>query len=387
MKICILKESLCLGGTERSAANISKALSKEHNVYMTVYDGSKTKYEYGGHLVDFNLPAQNGLFLKIKNNLARIYKYNKLIKLKDIELLFEFISINSPISALSRKKQIRIISARDFSVLSTCISRFNKCLKNADAMICNSEFLREYYISRYPEHKNKTYAVYNIIDVNDIIKQAKENTDIKFNDFIARHSKTIVSVGRFCKEKGFEYLLEAFAAARKENEYLGLVLIGDGDYKEKYLKIIEYFQISDHVYFTGFQKNPYKYMAKCSCFILSSLSEGFPNVLAEAMALNLPVIATNCYSGPAEILRNDNDYEAVTEKYVECDYGIITPKITKEDRVNALSQLTLAVNTLLKSSEKINHYAEMSGQRVKDFSEEVARKQLNLIFNELTQRR
>ncbi len=387
MKICILKESLCLGGTERSAANISKALSKEHEVYTTLYDGSVTEYEFGGTLVDFSLPPRNGVFNKVVNNIKRIQKYNRLIKKEQIPLLYEFISINNPISALRHRGQIRIISSRDFSVLSSCAERFRKCLNNADAMVCNSEYLREYYVSRYPEHKDRVYAVYNIIDAQNTVNQSLQPIDGDFREFLANHSDTIVSVGRFCKEKGFEHLIEAFAKARSVNDGLGLVLIGDGNYKSRYNELVFKYGLQDHVYFTGFQNNPYKYMTKCSCFVLSSLSEGFPNVLAEAMALGLPVIAANCHSGPAEILRDDCDYEAVTDSFVECDYGIITPKITETNNENAIDQLAEAVTVLLSDREKMAYYSKKATERAAEFSEDAARTRLNEIFNTLLERR
>lgn len=387
MKICILKESLCLGGTERSAANISKALCKEHEVYLALYVGENLNYTYGGNLVDFKLPAKNGIIKKIINNVVRIHKYNALIKEKKVEILFEFISINSPISKLKHKNQIRIISSRDFSVLSSNTKRFNKCLLNADALLCNSQFLRDYYVSHYPEHTDRVFAVYNIIDVNEILTQAKEETELSFCDFVSGHKNTVVSVGRFCKEKGFEYLLKAFSNARHNSNSIGLVLVGDGDFKQKYMDIIENLGIKDHVYFAGFQKNPYKYMAKCSCFVLSSLSEGFPNVLAEAMALGLPVIADNCYSGPAEILRKDKNYNAVTNQYQECDYGILTPRMTEKNNVHAIAQLSEAIERLLADDDKIHYYSEMSQKRAKDFSMESTCKELNCIFDELIKRR
>ena len=173
-----------------------------------------------------------------------------------------------------------------------------------------------------------------------------------------------------------------------KTQSLFLILVGDGvEYRSKYYTVIEKFGIKEHVYFTGFQKNPYKYMAKCSCFVLSSLSEGFPNVLAEAMTLGLPVIATNCLSGPAEILRKDNNYDAVSEHFEECDYGLITPRMTEDNNENAICQLANAINTLLSDEEMMRRYAMLSKQRVNDFSQDSISEKLNEILNELLERR
>ena len=177
-------------------------------------------------------------------------------------------------------------------------------------------------------------------------------------------------------------MLESFAKA-SQTTHLGLVMIGDGAYKEKYLELIDKLGVEDRVYFTGFQNNPYKYMAKSDIFVLSSLSEGFPNVVAEAMSLGLPVIASNCYSGPAEILRNDCDYEAVIDNYVECDYGIITPRMTAADNENAISSLADAIVYLANDEELLKKYSKLSKQRSLEYSPEVAAQKFRKIFDKL----
>ncbi len=387
MRIGILKERLCIGGTERSAANASKILSKDHEVFLALYDAKSIKYAYSGNLVDFKLPASRCLVTKVLNNILRAFKYKRLIKKEKLDVLYEFISINSPLSMLRHKSAIRIISSRDFGVLSICTDRFNQCLERADAMICNSRYIKQYFVDKYPEQANKVFSVYNYIDTDEICKQSNEMIDSRCIDFIDKHKSIVVSVGRFCKEKGFEFLIEAVAIARKSHNDICLLLVGDGEYKEKYLEIIDRLKLRDHVFFTGFQENPYKYMARCSCFVLSSISEGFPNVLAEAMALGLPVIATNCFSGPAEILRKDADYFAINDEYKECNYGIISPAFQNENNQNPINELSKAMVRLLSDEEMYKRYHSLSLQRSLDFSTEATRNNLNEILNILCRRR
>ncbi len=378
----ILKESLCLGGTERSAANTSRLLEKEYDLYFILFNGSDVKYSYGGSLLDIGAPPKNSLIGKFVNSFIRYSRVKNAIKQQKIDILYEFINIKNMLSYVSYKNTKRIISARDFGKVQLYTEKFYKALSKADAMICNSEYIKDYYISKYPVHKNKVFTVYNVIDGNEISNQTAEQTENEYNSFIESHGKIISVVGRFCKEKGFEYLLEAFAKASETTD-LGLVMIGDGAYKEQYLELIDKLGIEDRVYLTGFQNNPYKYMAKSDVFVLSSLSEGFPNVLAEAMSLGLPVIATNCYSGPAEILRDDCNYEAVTDNFVECDYGIITPRITETDNKNAISSLADAIVRLAKDEELIKKYSELSKQRALVYSPEVAAEKIQIIFEKL----
>lgn len=380
MNICILKESLTLGGTERSVANISQVLEKDHNVYLALYDAQRIQYTYGGEVVDFAAPPRKTILGKIWNTFYRNWKLKQLLKEKQIDILYTFTGIINRATLFAYPETVKLISARDFGLMRDRFAEYYQALNNSDAMICNSEYTKSFYLAKYPQHADRVFAVYNYINLDEINAQAQEAVEEGYLQFLENHSQTVVSVGRFCKEKGFEYLIESFALARTNNPQLGLVLVGDGDYLNRYQDIIGNSGVGEHIYLTGFQKNPYKYMAKCSCFVLSSLSEGFPNVLAEAMALGLPVIATNCRSGPAEILRKDCDYTAITDTYQECDYGMITPEMTDGDNENAIGQLAAAITALLANPEKMADYGKLAKLRAGDFSQEATAKQLEEIF-------
>ena len=386
MRICILKESLTIGGNERSAANTTKALSDGHDVTLALYDGSQIEYSYAGQLADFKLPPKPSVVGKVINTVRRDVKLRRLIKQKKIDVLYTFTTIGNR-QTRYRYDTAKIISGRDFGKMSVAHATYKKALDHSDAMICNSQYTKDFYLSKYPEDRDKVYAVYNYIDVDEIGKQAKESVEEAYLAFLKRHPCTVLSVGRFCREKGFEYLIEAIHQARKKNGDIGLVLVGDGECKQTYREAIERLGLQDHVYFTGFQGNPYKYMAKANLFVLSSLSEGFPNVLAEAMSLGLPVVATNCRSGPAEILRKDRSYKAVADGFKECDYGILTPPIDLRDPMAAIEQLSEAMICLAQDERKRQRFGQMSRIRAVDFSSEAMAAQLDAIFKELISRR
>jgi len=380
VNICILKESLDIGGTERAVSNTSLALAEKHNVYVALYNAGNIKYPFGGTLEDFKAPPRRTLPGKVYNTYLRQWKLKKLIKKQKIDILYTFTGIVNRQTRFAYPETVKLVSARDFGGMQEKYTQYHQALINSNGMICNSEYTKSFYLSKYPEHADRVFAVYNYINLEEINAQSREAVEDEYLQFLQNHPQAVVSVGRFCKEKGFEYLIESFARARQGNQQLGLVLVGDGDYLNRYQDIVESLEVGAHIYCTGFQKNPYKYMAKCSLFVLSSLSEGFPNVLAEAMALGLPVIATNCRSGPAEILRRDCDYTAVTDTYRECDYGIITPEMTDGNNQNAIEQLSLAITELLASPEKMVDYGKQAKLRAGDFSKEATAKQLEDIF-------
>jgi len=112
----------------------------------------------------------------------------------------------------------------------------------------------------------------------------------------------LLAVGRLTRQKGFDTLLTAFASVRREVP-ARLVILGEGDSRATLETLREELGLADAVDLPGFTPNPYPHMARASLFVLSSRWEGFPNALVEAMALGTPVVATECPSGPREILR------------------------------------------------------------------------------------
>lgn len=388
MKISILKESLCIGGTERSAANISVALSKKHDVTTVLFNGSEIVYPYGGKLVDMNLPSQTSYLKKIVTAIKRRVGLSKLVKQNKYDVVFLFAWQKNPINTLKLKNCVKIISIRDFGALASNSEGYKRNLDTSDGVICNSQYIRDYYVEKYPEDADKAFAVHNIIDTQSIVLQSKEEIDDEsFIKFRNSHKKVIVAVGRFCKEKAFENLILAFKECKDRMDDIGLVLVGNGESKNKCVALVEEAGIESDVYFAGYQKNPYKYMIKCDAFVLSSRSEGFPNVLAEAMALSLPVISTNCLTGPAEILMKNHDYSVAKDKFEECDYGIITPRYDSCGEERVISQLAEAIIHLLSDEELMKKYGKLAGERAADFSAEAAVEKFEEIFGILKNRR
>ena len=113
----------------------------------------------------------------------------------------------------------------------------------------------------------------------------------------------ILGAGRLTRQKDFPTLLRAFAVVKQQQD-VRLVILGEGQQREQLTALIASLGISASVDLLGFVENPYAYMAKAALFVLSSAWEGSPNVLTEAMACGAPVVATDCPSGPREILQS-----------------------------------------------------------------------------------
>ena len=110
-----------------------------------------------------------------------------------------------------------------------------------------------------------------------------------------------IGVGRLTRQKGFDVLLEAFAMLRTKRP-VRLILLGAGPARAALTERAQRLGVADAVALPGFVANPWSWMARADLFVLASRWEGSPNALTEAMALGTPVVATDCPSGPREIL-------------------------------------------------------------------------------------
>ena len=111
----------------------------------------------------------------------------------------------------------------------------------------------------------------------------------------------IMGVGRLTEQKDFATLISAFAKVRSQQE-ARLVILGDGGLRSELMAQATALGVDEHIALPGFQSNPWAWMSRAAVFALSSRWEGSPNTLTGAMALGIPVVSTDCPSGPRELL-------------------------------------------------------------------------------------
>lgn len=150
----------------------------------------------------------------------------------------------------------------------------------------------------YPREKIRT--IYDPIDVEQIKTLAEEETSHPW--FASDRAKpVIVSVGRLTAQKDFLTLVRAFTILRDKTP-ARLAIIGEGYAREYIENLVSDLGIEDDVMLMGFQRNPHKFVARADLFALASVYEGFAHSIVDAVALGTPAVATDCPSGPAEIL-------------------------------------------------------------------------------------
>jgi glycosyltransferase involved in cell wall biosynthesis len=145
------------------------------------------------------------------------------------------------------------------------------------------------------------HTIYNPVISDDLLQRARQPLDHPW--FRSGEPPVILAVGRLAPQKDFGMLLSAFEIVR-QNRPARLMILGQGAERPALEAEVVRRSLGDSVSLPGFADNPYAYMDKAALFALSSRYEGLPTVLIEALAAGCPIVATDCPSGPREILRD-----------------------------------------------------------------------------------
>lgn len=172
--------------------------------------------------------------------------------------------------------------------------------READAIITVSQGVADDLV-RMGFSPKKMQVIYNPVVTPKFFKKLTEPIENPL--FKPGSPPVILGVGRLQKQKDFTTLVRSFAQVQQQRS-VRLMILGEGEERPHLEALIKELGIEEHVALPGFVTNPYAYMNKAAVFVLSSLFEGLPTVLIEAMAAGTRLVSTDCESGPREILAN-----------------------------------------------------------------------------------
>jgi glycosyltransferase involved in cell wall biosynthesis len=313
-RIAIFLPGLYDGGAERVMLNLASGLIDS------------------GYAVDLILAQAEGPYLNDVPSSVRLVELNKKHlstqrTLSSLPSLVRYIQREHPdamlsglnyanVVALWAKKLARvplrliITEHNTFSSERADLPRYFRWILNtlmklsypsADGIIAVSEGVADdlSYVLEIP--RKQINVIYNPIITPEI--QEKKNEPLEDPWFENTQPPVVLAIGRLTKQKGFDNLIRAFAQVRKQH-IAHLLILGEGEDRPALLSLVKELGIEQDVRMPGFISNPYPYMANASLFVLSSRWEGLPTVLVEALYCGAPLIATDCPSGPREILKN-----------------------------------------------------------------------------------
>jgi glycosyltransferase involved in cell wall biosynthesis len=248
-------------------------------------------------------------------HLARVADLASVLKEQNIEILYDRTYHMTLIAAgAAKRRPTRRVSVivtdpkRDFETNSERFRFMKRTLlrqayQTADRVLAVSEGVRKAAIGHYEVTPEKIITLHNFFDIERIdrlMAQPLPQEEVRSGD----DRFEIVAAGRLHPQKGFQYLLEAVHdLVHKRSRYqLRLRILGDGPLRGALENYVADKALKASVSLLGYRENPLPYFRQADLFCLSSLYEGMPNTLVEAMLCRVPVLATDCPSGPAELL-------------------------------------------------------------------------------------
>jgi len=191
------------------------------------------------------------------------------------------------------------LSSRHFLNRWTRKASMRYCYRRADGLIAVSKGVAEDIASSFRIPEEKIHVLPNPSFSQDIAIKAKQAVDHPW--FQGGHPPVILGMGRLARVKDFATLLSAFAKVRSARD-CRLVILGEGKERDNLSALAHELGIQEDFRLPGYRDNPFAYLNKASLYVLSSVWEGSPNTLIEALAVGVPVVSTDCKSGPQEIL-------------------------------------------------------------------------------------
>lgn len=391
--VAILIQTFSGGGAERVASNLSLCLADNiFKKHVLLYE-NKIDYEHKGSLINLGCPSGRNLAVKLKSLILKVYRLRKKkIELK-LDAVISFTEDPNIINILSRVSEKVIISVH----ISPCLCYKNlrggifrlliRLLYNkADLIVTVSEGIKYDLVNNFGIDKDKIRVIYNMLNIEAISSLSVRDLNDNYNLLFDNH-KIIITAGRLTKQKGQWHLIRFFQEIKKNINKSKLILLGDGELRHYLISLSKDLGFKAYsiwgnapinenydIYFLGFQNNPFNLISKAQIFILSSLFEGFSNVLVEAMACGLPIISSDCRSGPREILAPNTNFRHETKSPEFSKYGILMPvfdghlygpknQLTDEEKIWA--NITVQA---LKDEDMQKHYSLAGITRANDFT-------------------
>lgn len=350
-KICILTPSFNGGGAQKIALNLANYYSKNHQVDLIALKSSgpfKKEVNKKVNLIILNRRSRDSFF--------RLVKVLKRSKSDVVISVIRDTNILLGLSSFFFKSKIifREASTLDKVLHFNKIKRFlylklmNLTYRRASKIIANSFDTKRDLIKFKVIDSNECVVIGNPVLPENINNLIKEN--ILDQWFYNSNFKLILNVGRLSKEKNQIFLLKAFAFAFKLDQSIRLIIVGEGEEKDNLINASIKLGVREYFKIIPFTPNPFPFYHKSDIFVLTSLFEGFGNVIVEAMACKTPVICLDCSGGPKMILKNGLYGKLVQKDIASEELGNL---IVKELKVKNNDQICEAEKRALEYSVKV----------------------------------
>ncbi|MBD2773231.1 glycosyltransferase family 4 protein [Iningainema tapete] len=300
MRLTLVIPSMTSGGAERSMSIMANywAAKGRKITLLTLDDGSESPFynlEPSIKHIPLGIAANSAnILIAIQNNWQRIQVLRSaIIKSQPDTVISSLPSTNVLTLLATRGLNIPVVVNEQNYPLLDNTGIWRKICQLIYPQANRVVFITERALNCFPP---KIKSISTVIP-NPAVIVSNENSSVKLLD-----KPSLISIGRLTSQKGFDILLKAFAKLEKAHPQWTLTILGEGELRPDLEALRNQLGLLERVNFIGRVKNPYDFLKQADIFVMSSRYEGFPLALCEAMACGLPVISTDCPSGPAEII-------------------------------------------------------------------------------------
>ncbi|MEW4924505.1 glycosyltransferase family 4 protein [Algibacter sp. 2305UL17-15] len=302
-KISFVIGALTAGGAERVVTTLSNQLSEKYEVHIILLTKCEPFYKLNKSVKIFSCREEfqpsDGIIQALRANYSLYKTISKYLKDNKIDLAIGFItSVNILTILASRKNNIPcIISERNYPKKSSTQLQWRilrKLLyKKADFLVVQTDKIKEQFEPIIKSNKI-------IILKNPIAPELTEARDINF-----KKENIILNIGRLTNQKAQDVLIKAFANINNDN--WKLIVVGKGEKQKEYEELIKLLKLESKVNLLGQTKDIAHFYNKSKIFAFTSIFEGSPNALIEAMHFGLPCVSTDCPTGPSELITDGHN--------------------------------------------------------------------------------
>jgi glycosyltransferase involved in cell wall biosynthesis len=380
------------GGAQRVYAQLVNSFSDQYNIIEVVFNADETDaYKGRGEKVSLNVSGGSNLFSKGINFIKRCKRLNRLKNKYQCIVSISHLEGANYVNILSfgcgkkilcvhgsktaedsnRKGLIKFIENR---ILIPVLFKWAYKIVTVSHGI-STELIRFFHIP-----KAKIKVIHNGVDIDSIWKLSEEEIPDRHASLF--NKQVVVFSGRLAPQKNPVSLIDIFKKSMNEVDY-NLLILGDGPLKRKMQRRclelgLDFYDeelarnINARIFFLGFEANPFKYLKKCTLFILPSDFEGFPLAPCEALACELSVIATDCPTGTREILAPDSDHSYKRLFQPEfAKYGVLMPLLREGNYNHNVDLWSQTLVKMITDKNLSRRYRNNSKERAMELSEEV----------------
>lgn len=388
LKLLIIIPNLGRGGAQRIYHQQLKHLAPYFDVQGTVFnwDGAFDEDKTEATL-SLDVPGGRTWAHKIYYFFLRIVRLRKLKREKNIDISISHLEGADYVNILSRRSEKVICWIHGTKKFDKNIKGLSGFIRHhvlmpliyirAEKIVTVSRGIQEEFKHNFRGTQSILKTVYNGFDV---IKIQQDSLEMAEDTFIklAESSSIIITHCRLSKQKNLMSLFFIFKRLIKAKS-AKLVIIGDGEMRGELINFSRQsglktwvcwsnspLNMTGDVFFLGHQQNPFKYLSKASLYIMTSNWEGFPLALCEAMVCGLPVMASDCYTGPREILASElNSSQPITDPYYG-KFGILMPLADCKNEL-LINVWVDTIKYVMENKVLLNQYSKSGVERIGEF--------------------